>query len=55
HGDERLLRAHAAIEDAVAAIIARGAPLTGDLGGTAGRTAVAEAVRDEVRTRLAAR
>src|SRR5688500_19964420 len=28
HGDDRLLRAHAAIEAAVAALIARGAPLT---------------------------
>jgi isocitrate/isopropylmalate dehydrogenase len=51
--DDRLLRAHAAIEAAVAAIIERGEPLTTDLGGHAGRGAVAQAVRDEVRRRLA--
>ena len=52
-GDERLLRAHTAIEAAVAAIVERGEPLTTDLGGTAGSAAVARAVRDEVRERLA--
>jgi isocitrate/isopropylmalate dehydrogenase len=52
HGDQRLTRAHAAIEAAVAAIIARGEPLTGDLGGTAGSRAVAKAVRDEAHQRL---
>ena len=52
-GDERLLRAHAAIEAAVATIVERGEPLTSDLGGTAGSAAVARAVRDEVRKRLA--
>ncbi len=52
HGDARLTVAHAAIEAAVAAIVARGAPLTGDLGGTAGSRAVAAAVRDEVKSRL---
>ncbi|HLL20520.1 MAG TPA: isocitrate/isopropylmalate dehydrogenase family protein [Kofleriaceae bacterium] len=51
--DERLVRAHAAIEGAVEAVIARGEPLTADLGGTAGSAAVADAVRDEVRRRLA--
>jgi 3-isopropylmalate dehydrogenase len=52
HGDERLLRAHGAIEDAVAALIARGEPLTGDLGGSAPQSVVAQAVRDEVKQRL---
>jgi 3-isopropylmalate dehydrogenase len=52
HGDERLLRGHAAIEAAVSAIIARGEPLTSDLGGTAGRAAVANAVREETLRRL---
>jgi 3-isopropylmalate dehydrogenase len=50
--DDRLVRAHAAIEAAVAALVERGAPLTGDLGGTAGTRAVADAVRDDVRRRL---
>ena len=54
HGDERLLRGHAAIEAAVSAIIARGEPLTSDLGGTAGRAAVATAVREETLRRLTA-
>jgi 3-isopropylmalate dehydrogenase len=53
YDDERLLRAHRAIEAAVAAIIERGTPLTTDLGGTASRSIVAQAVRDEVRSRLA--
>lgn len=53
YADERLLRAHRAIEAAVAAIIERGAPLTTDLGGTAPRSVVAAAVREEVRARLA--
>jgi isocitrate/isopropylmalate dehydrogenase len=53
-GDDRLSRAHRAIEGAVAAIVERGTPLTSDLGGTAGRSAVAAAVRDEVAKRLAA-
>jgi 3-isopropylmalate dehydrogenase len=48
HGDERLLRAHRAVEAAVAAQIARGEPLTADLGGTAGTKAVAAAVRAAV-------
>ena len=50
--DERLVRAHAIIESAVSAIVERGAPLTPDLGGTAGTKAVAAAVRDEVRARF---
>lgn len=49
HADERLVRAHAAIEAAVASLIAKGAPLTADLGGTAGSRAVAQAIRDAVR------
>lgn len=53
HGDDRLVRAHAAVEGAVAAIIERGEPLTGDLGGKAGTKAVAAAVRDEAKRRLA--
>ncbi|MDB4963164.1 MAG: 3-isopropylmalate dehydrogenase [Myxococcales bacterium] len=52
-GDERLTRAHDAIDAAVASIVARGEPLTSDLGGTAGTKAVAQAVRDEVQRRLA--
>jgi 3-isopropylmalate dehydrogenase len=52
HADERLARAHAAVEAAVAAIVERGAPLTADLGGSAGSRAVAAAVRDEVDRRL---
>ncbi|MGN6104589.1 MAG: isocitrate/isopropylmalate dehydrogenase family protein [Kofleriaceae bacterium] len=54
HHDERLARAHAAIEGAVAAIVQRGEPLTADLGGSAGTRAVAQAVRDEVAHRLRA-
>jgi hypothetical protein len=45
HDDARLLRGHAAITRAIEAIVAAGEPLTADLGGTAGRTAVAAAVR----------
>ena len=52
YSDHRLSRAHAAIEAAVATLIERGAPLTSDLGGSAGCVAVAEAVRDAVRDRL---
>ena len=51
--DERLARARDAIEHAVATLVERGEPLTGDLGGTAGTRAVAEAVRADVRRRLA--
>ncbi|MGE0551197.1 MAG: isocitrate/isopropylmalate dehydrogenase family protein [Kofleriaceae bacterium] len=50
--DERLRRAHAAIEAAVAAQVARGDVLTADLGGTAGLSAVAAAIRDDVQRRL---
>lgn len=53
HADDRLARAHSAITNAVAAIVEAGAPLTGDLGGSAGTRAVAQAVRDEVAKRLA--
>jgi 3-isopropylmalate dehydrogenase len=53
-GDARLARAHGAIDAAVAAIVERGEPLTHDLGGTATRSAVAAAVRDEVQARLRA-
>jgi len=52
HADARLARAAGAIEAAVAAIVARGEPLTPDLGGSAGTRAVAAAVRDEVQKRL---
>jgi len=52
YADDRLLRAHVAIEAAVASLVERGEPLTGDLGGTAGTRAVAQAVRDEVHRRL---
>jgi 3-isopropylmalate dehydrogenase len=50
--DDRLVRAHTAIEQAVAGIVERGAPLTGDLGGSAGTKAVAQAVRDDAARRL---
>ena len=50
--DERLVRAHAAIESAVATIVERGEPLTADLGGRAGSKVVAAAVRDEAQRRL---
>ncbi|MCX5743036.1 MAG: isocitrate/isopropylmalate family dehydrogenase [Proteobacteria bacterium] len=52
HVDPRLTQAHAAIDAAVAAIVAAGAPLTGDLGGTAGSREVARAIRDGVTARL---
>ena len=51
-GDDRLTRASAAVTSAVASIVERGNPLTGDLGGTAGTKAVAQAVRDGVHHRL---
>jgi 3-isopropylmalate dehydrogenase len=54
HEDDRLSRAHRAIDGAVAAIVQRGQPLTADLGGSAGSRAVADAIRDEVRARLTA-
>ncbi len=53
HGDERLGRAASAVEAAVASIVERGDALTPDLGGTSGTRAVALAIRDEVRRRLA--
>lgn len=53
YGDERLTRAHRAIEAAVSAIVERGEPLTADLGGSSGRAAVAAAIRDDVARRLA--
>jgi isocitrate/isopropylmalate dehydrogenase len=53
YNDERLARANSAIANAVATIVEAGAPLTTDLGGTAGSRAVAQAVRDEVAKRLA--
>jgi isocitrate/isopropylmalate dehydrogenase len=53
YGDQRLAYGHQAIEGAVATIVARGAPLTGDLGGSAGSKAVAAAIRDEVSRTLA--
>ncbi|HEY0480682.1 MAG TPA: isocitrate/isopropylmalate family dehydrogenase [Kofleriaceae bacterium] len=51
--DDRLVRAHRAIETAVATLVERGEPLTTDLGGSAPQSVVAEAVRDEVRRQLA--
>ncbi|HEY4180708.1 MAG TPA: isocitrate/isopropylmalate family dehydrogenase [Kofleriaceae bacterium] len=50
--DERLRKAHGAIDAAVAAIVAAGDPLTGDMGGTAGTNTVAKAILDGVRLRL---
>jgi 3-isopropylmalate dehydrogenase len=52
--DDRLVRAHRAVEAAVAALVERGEPLTSDLGGSAPQSVVAEAVRDEVRRALGA-
>ncbi len=52
HDDARLLRAHDAVESAVAKLVATGAPLTADLGGTAGTRAVAQAIRDDVKRTL---
>src|SRR5262249_33737240 len=52
HADDRRPRARRAIEEAVAGLAARGEPLTADLGGTASRSAVATAVRDDVARRL---
>ena len=52
YGDDRLVRGHRAIEGAVAAIVARGTPLTADLGGSAGSKAVANAVREEAQRAL---
>jgi 3-isopropylmalate dehydrogenase len=46
HDDARLVRGHDAIVRSIEAIVAAGEPLTADLGGTAGRTAVAKAVRE---------
>ena len=54
--DARLERAHRAIADAVAAIIARGAPLTADLAGpehAAKRSEVTAAIKADVAARLA--
>lgn len=56
HGDERLIRGGKAIDDAVAALVARGKPLTADLVGAergAARSVVAAAVRTETLARLA--
>ena len=52
HADDRLQRARRAIDEAVAMLIERGEPLTSDLGGSASRSAVAAAVRDDVARRL---
>lgn len=55
-GDERLIRGGKAIDDAVAAVVARGKPLTADLVGAeraAPRSVVSAAVRDETLARLA--
>jgi len=53
HADPRLARGRDAIDAAVATLIERGAPLTSDLGGTAGSSAVVAAIRDDVTRRLA--
>jgi isocitrate/isopropylmalate dehydrogenase len=52
HADDRLLRARKAIDEAVAGLVTRGEPLTADLGGTASRSAVATAIRDDVARQL---
>jgi isocitrate/isopropylmalate dehydrogenase len=51
--DDRLVRAHRAIETAVATLVERGEPLTSDLGGSAPQSVVADAVRAEVSRLLA--
>jgi 3-isopropylmalate dehydrogenase len=54
-GDERLIRAHRAVEAAVGALVERGEPLTVDLVGAergAPRSLVARTVRDDVAARL---
>jgi 3-isopropylmalate dehydrogenase len=53
YADDRLVRARRAIDDSVAALVERGETLTSDLGGSATRSAVAAAVRDDVARRLA--
>jgi 3-isopropylmalate dehydrogenase len=53
HGDDRLLRGAHAIEQGVAAVVERGQDVPADLGGTAPRSRVAKAIRDEVSKRLA--
>lgn len=52
HDDARLVRAHEAVESAVAKLVAEGTLLTSDLGGTAGTRAVAQAIRDDVKRTL---
>jgi len=52
YADDRLVRAKKAIDQAVASIVVRGEPLTGDLGGSAPRSAVATAIRDEALRQL---
>jgi isocitrate/isopropylmalate dehydrogenase len=52
HADDRLLGAHKAIESSVASLVAKGSPLTSDLGGSAPQSAVAQAVLDEVSRQL---
>ncbi|HTJ44531.1 MAG TPA: isocitrate/isopropylmalate family dehydrogenase [Kofleriaceae bacterium] len=53
HSDDRLVRAHDAIVSSIEAIVAAGAPLTADLGGSSGRTAVAAAIRERTLQTLA--
>ncbi len=48
HGDDRCLAAAQAVEDAVAAVLADGKPLTYDLGGSAKLSEVAEAVASKI-------
>jgi isocitrate/isopropylmalate dehydrogenase len=52
HGDHKLATARKAIDAGVASIVERGEPLTTDLGGSASRSAVAAAIREEVSRRL---
>ena len=52
HADDRLVRARKAIDESVAQLVARGELLTADLGGSASRSAVATAIRDDVARRL---
>ncbi len=48
YADERLTRGKRAIDAAVTELVAKGAPLTGDIGGTAGSKEVAAAIRAAV-------
>jgi isocitrate/isopropylmalate dehydrogenase len=52
YADDRLMRGARAIESGIAAIVERREHVPADLGGTAPRSEVAKAIRDEIRGRL---